>query len=349
MQRGAMNAEMNPGADETHAGRPISLLELWVFGLREWRLLLGVPLALLLLTGVVGLLLPRHYTVGASFLPQSSNPSAGRLAGLAAQFGVSLPMSEPATLTPQFYGELLRSTQTLREAAAASYQLDSGPAEPLVDIWRAKGKTPGLRLNAAIRRLRKALKVSVDQETGLVKFSVRTRNPELSTGLAERFLVSVDSFNIANRQRMAEAEREFMDERVRQLRVELDAAEGALQAFLERNREVSGSSRLLFERERLQREADFRRQMYLGVAQAYERARLESLRNTPVIALVERPRVPVEPDRRYLIVKGLLAAIAGFIVATVIGAGRAYLRLERAQRPAVAAEAERLWRELRRR
>lgn len=321
---------------DTQAG--LSLFDVLLFVLRESRVLLLVPAVVFLLTVVTLLLMPRKYTAYTSFLPQSGGGGTTRLAGLAAQFGVNIPLGEPADLSPRFYGDLVLSTQTLLQAAGATYTTSDSTTKPLLDLWEVEGESEPQRLAKAVRKLRRVVESTVDDETGVVRISARTLDPTLSVGIVQRLLAQVEEFNIANRRLQAEAEQSFMDERTQQLQSELRGAEAALQAFLERNREIGGSSRLQFERERLERETAFRRDLYLGVAQAYERARIEARRSTPLIAIVERPRTPPEPDRRYLLMRGLLAIFAGTLLAVGFGLAKHLWRSESNRKPTDARE-----------
>jgi uncharacterized protein involved in exopolysaccharide biosynthesis len=70
--------------------------------------------------------------------------------------------------------------------------------------------------------------------------------------------------------------------------------------------------------------------MYTTLTQAYEQARIDEVRNTPVITVVEPPESPVRPDSRRLVswlavslVVGVLAALAAALFAD-LRAGRGW-------------------------
>src|SRR5438876_484305 len=87
----------------------------------------------------------------------------------------------------------------------------------------------------------------------------------------------------------ASQERRFLGERLDTARAELRRAEGALEKFLQRNRSYPNSPTLLFEHDRLQREAGLRQDVYSMLTQAYEQARMQAVRNTPSISLIDHP------------------------------------------------------------
>ena len=111
-------------------------------------------------------------------------------------------------------------------------------------------------------------------------------------------IAQVDSFNLKSRQSQASAERRFTERRVAEAQAEARQAQDELQAFLQRNRDFRSSSQLNFAYERLADNVSLRQQIYTSVAQAYEQARIEEVRDTPVITLVEAPMLPARPDSR---------------------------------------------------
>jgi uncharacterized protein involved in exopolysaccharide biosynthesis len=76
---------------------------------------------------------------------------------------------------------------------------------------------------------------------------------------------------------------------------------------------------LSFVYDRLVNNVTLRQQIYTSVAQAYEQARIDEVRDTPVITVVEAPLLPAKPDPRpffRMLVAGLLIAL---VVARVLG------------------------------
>ena len=117
---------------------------------------------------------------------------------------------------------------------------------------------------------------------------------------------------------MRPAEREFTEERLRQARQELLVAERRLGAFMERNRDFRFSPTLTFEEERLSADLSAQRQLLTTLTQAYEQARIEEVRDTPVITVVEPPVRPVRAERRFLIFRAVGGIIAGATVGLVL-------------------------------
>ncbi|HEY7637570.1 MAG TPA: Wzz/FepE/Etk N-terminal domain-containing protein [Gemmatimonadales bacterium] len=291
--------------------------------LRYRRLVIGAALLVFALVVGITLVLPRSYTSRSSFMPQTRSQT-GSLSGLAAQFGFTLPLSATdGGQSPAFYADLVKSRSILGGVVDSQfeYQGDQGPVKgTLVDFYKSKGKTPALRRDAAIRKLEDDVEATTVQKTGMVNLAVTVRQPALALEINQRLLDLINQFNLRTRQSQASQERRFTEQRLAEVRQDLRAAEDRLQQFLQRNRDIRNSPDLTFQADRLQREVTMQQQVFTTLAQAYEQAKIEEVRDTPVITVVERPEAPVRPDRRGLIGKGLL----GLLLGLVIGAGLAF-------------------------
>jgi uncharacterized protein involved in exopolysaccharide biosynthesis len=127
----------------------------------------------------------------------------------------------------------------------------------------------------------------------------------------------VNWFNLRTRQTNASAERKFTESRMNELRGEVGVAEAAMQRFLEVNRQQYLSPALEIEKGRLERGVALAQQTYNQLAQAYEHARIDEVRDTPLITVIQQPRVPVRPDARGLVSKTILAFILTLLIGSV--------------------------------
>ena len=285
---------------------------------------------LFLVVVVVTLLLPRTYTVTSSFTPQSER-LASNLAGIAAQFGVPLPSAD-AGASPDFYVELLQSQRILGETIKTRYTFPSDTGQvsgTLVDIFEIEGETEAEKQELALRRLRGLITADLDRPSGVVTFDVETDNAALSAQIAKRLLDLLNRFNLETRQSQASAERRFTEGRLAEAKEELLQAENQLQAFLEVNRDLGTSPLLRFRQDRLEREVSVRQAVVSALAQNFEQARIDEVRDIPVITVVEAPLAPALPDRRMLLLKGVLALIAGALLGSLLAFVLAFVRASR--------------------
>lgn len=301
--------------------------ELIGFVRRHHRIVFWLPCALLVLTAAWTLLAGRRYTATASFVSQGGPSTLSRLAGLAAQLGVAIPSSDQGE-SPQFYADLLASDALIRQLVNRPYQVTAGRGSvvSLLDALNVRTDDSVLRVERGIRRLRRSLSSSVNLKTSVVTLTVELRSPVVAHAVAERALTVLNDFNLRRRQSQAGAERRFVEGRLVEVKEELRQAEDRLESFLRRNREFRSSPQLSFAHDRLQREVVARQEVYTTLMQSYEHARIAEVRDTPVITVLEQPRVPVVPSSRRLLLKSLLALIGGLMLAVVTGLASDVLR-----------------------
>ncbi len=325
MSRALGTASIGSTTERPAAEEDLTLAGLLAFLMRHRRLILGTGLAAFLVIGLWAFFAARTFTSTARFMPQASSEGAlARLSGLAASLGVSVPTADAGS-SPAFYSELLQSRDILRRTAETRYAFvarGDSMRGSLVELFRARGDTPAIRRDAATKKLLKNIDVTIGRETGTVDLEVTTPWPELSQQVAVRMIQQVSDFNLSRRQTKAGAERRFVETRVAEAKGSLRTAESRFESFLQRNREYRNSPQLQFSYDRLQREVNMQQQVYTTLSQSYEAARIDEVRNTPVITIVEPPDLPAKPDARLALVKGVLAGLVGLALGAFIAAFR---------------------------
>ena len=318
-------ADESPQPSTSAAGDLIRLLNLT---LRQARLVAGTAVLFGAAAFLSVLTQPRTHTATASFLLQPPK-LAGNMPGIAAQLGLSLPTSDPGQ-SPAFYAEMIRSRSVLSALADSTFTyrdpMGATITTSLAEAYRVRAQTPTLQREAILKRLDQSISVRTSLKSGVVAFSVRAPAAELAPRIATAVLGELSYFNMQRRQSQAAAERRFTGQRLAEVASELRAAEDALEAFLRRNRSIAGSPQLTFEQERLSRAVDLRRTLNATMAQSYEQARIEEVRDTPQLTIVQNPEVPARPDSRFLIGKVLVAAAFGALVGLLLGFSRERLR-----------------------
>jgi uncharacterized protein involved in exopolysaccharide biosynthesis len=323
------SGEVDVRGDELYDDQ-ISLFEVASFLLRRRRVIVLSLLVFVLLTLPLALATKLEYRASASFLPHGGEQGGlAGAAGLAAQFGFSIPASGGSERSPQFYQELLESREILDGLVRDGVRVVTPTQDNtvnLADHFEIQEGTTAERGELTRRHLvDHVVEVSIGRETGIVSLGVQTDDAALSAAIAWALLDLISAFDLETRQSEASAERIFSEERLQQLHMELATVEDSLRAFLDENRQFVNSSQLTFEHDRLQRKVGMRQEIVTGMAQAYEQARIEEVRNTPVVTVIDEPEVPAWPEPRGRVLKLLLGAIlgtmAGFGIAFVVESG----------------------------
>jgi uncharacterized protein involved in exopolysaccharide biosynthesis len=298
---------------------------------RHLRLLIALPLVLAAMVGGLSVGRSRSFVAHAAFIasePASTSSSLGALSSVASQLGIpglSAVASSTASGSAQFYGDLLTSyaildaVVTTKYDAHASGEYDGKPfVGTLVDYYDVSANSQTDALLDVMKRVSKSMMtVTVDRPTGIVRLSVKTKNRVLSALVARRFLDLVNDFNLRRRQTQASAEREFDAKRTTAALDSLHAAEATLADFRANNIDFSRSPRLGTREAELQRRVTMAQQIYQTVAQRYELANIEAVRNTPVVTVLDNPEGLVEAQPHYTILIAIGAFVVGLVAAVV--------------------------------
>jgi uncharacterized protein involved in exopolysaccharide biosynthesis len=304
----------------------ISLFEVASVLLRRRRVIVLSVLVFVLLTLPSALMTEREYVATASFLPNGGEQGelAGA-AGLAAQFGFSMPRSGGSARSPEFYEELIKSREILDAVVRDGVRVTT-PAGMKVVYLAERFEIEASTAEETMERTRRHLAeqvvgVSIGRGTGIVSLMVRTADPELSAAIGRGLLDLILAFDLETRQSEASAERRFAEDRLVQLQGELVTVEESLRIFLDENRQFTNSSQLTFQHDRLQRRVGMRQELVTAMAQAYEQARIDEVRTTPVLTTIDEPQAPSLPEPRGRLLKLILGGILG----TMVGFGLAFV------------------------
>lgn len=326
----------------------LSLVSLLNAVLAERRKVVLITAGLLVAAITIALVSRPTFTATASFTPQTRRPTtSSNIAGFAAQLGISVPGAD-ASLSPAYYAELLKSRQILSAVVRDRYTVRANNGEIHTTFDRIVGDAgadSARRLTQALDWLQDHIHTVVDQRTGIITVSVSAASASLAFQLASRILEELGRFNVEVRQSQAAAERTFAEARLSEAADSLRLAENVLQEFIQRNRDWKNAPDLAFDYDRLSRRVTFRQELYTALAQSYEQAKIEEVRDTPVFTVTDQPMLPVDPDSRKILPKSIVAILFGF----AIGAMLAILKRKTALKPEFpldeSAELRYLWRE----
>jgi uncharacterized protein involved in exopolysaccharide biosynthesis len=300
-----------------------------------------------LLIGTWKLTRPRTYRSSASFMVEVPDQRSAA-SGLAAQFGLTLPIGQPGDQSPAFYTELLHARPILEQAAAHTYTVHTTAGvrdTTLASVFNVK-ETDSLRRRAkTVSRLDRAIGTNRSRETGVVTLAVEAARPELAQQIVARLLELITEFNLKTRQSRAANERRFVEKTLGEKRSDLQRAESALSEFLQRNRGASvNAPELSMERDRLNREIMLRQQLYNSLAQSLEQVRIDEIRDIPALTVLSPPTTPVDPEPRGTVLATLMAVAVVIFIGSSLAAAAVLID----RRPHTAEhelnEFDRLWR-----
>ena len=253
---------------------------------------------------VISLILPNYYRSTAIILPDADKGKLGQLGGiadLAALAGINATEGSMVKLYPT----IIKSEAVLRNVLYARYASEtSKDSVDLIQFWEIEGKTPDLVYEFALKTLREELDVSMETKTNVVSISISTKQAELSAHIVNNVTAELDRFIRTKRTTNASEQRKWIEDRLKEVKSDLEKSENTLKEFREKNRRVSDSPQLLLEQERLIREVQINTTLYTELKKQYELVKIEEIKNIPIISVMDagRPAARKEKPKRTIIV-----------------------------------------------
>jgi uncharacterized protein involved in exopolysaccharide biosynthesis len=300
----------------------------------------------IILTTVVGSLLVLAYTYTLTPLYKSeislypvlsSSKPAGlsQLQGLASSFGYDLGTTESnfnipdvvnskriklAIINHDWYFSDIQDTMSLLEY----WHKDDKPGI-ISRIFGEQEKNPELKRlkweNQALQKINDRITVSESKKTGLITVSVLSEEPRLSKEIVAFIADALIKYINQVQLKQASENRQFIEERIKETEAQLNESEETLKRFREDNRSIKDSPELQLELERLMRDVEVNQQVYITLKQQYEIARIEEVKEAPIVNVLDEGREAVEKDwpKRKLTLVFLIFLIVIFtIIATFI-------------------------------
>jgi len=274
---------------------------------------------------------PQYVSWATVLLPENKMGNLGGLAGLASQFGVNVPMGTSADLSsPSLYPELLRSRTFAEKILDKEFYLDKyGKKLSLLAILTHGNKAPKVgrdRLIAdAINELNDDVLVfDQDAKFTFSVIKVTAEDPIFAKELADVVLAELEALNRYFKSESVSQKNTFIENRIASVEGDLEGSEQALKDFNERNRQIS-SPALQLDQERLERDVEVQKGIYLTLKQQLELAKIEEVQETSVVQVLDRPTVAFKPSNKNLILSVILSFILGGGSGIMIGFIRSYL------------------------
>ena len=255
-----------------------------------------------------------------------SSGGLSQLQGMASMFGMNMGGGESTFHIPDIINS--RTLQTKIIYKKWDTDLYSSPVD-LVTFWEIKDDSK-FSLNplkwfsnsdgnvtlkwesTALEKLAERISVKEDK-TGLIKVDILMEEPELSAQISNFIYNGVVDFTNMNHIEVAKLNTDFIVKRQSDVSKLLETSENNLKEFREKNRRVSDSPQLQLELERLLRDVEIQTQVYITLQQQYELARIEEVKETPSVVILDKGNPAAEkdsPNRKLIVI--LCVFIGGF-------------------------------------
>ena len=273
---------------------------------------------------------PKYVSSATILLPQAIGSNLGGFAGIASQFGVNVPSSAQADLSsPLLLPDILKSRTFAEKILDKSfYTNEFGKELSLLAILTHGEKSPDVGrdtlITNALNKLNDILEFELDLTSSISTINVITNEPIFSKKLAEVTLVELENLNRYYKSQTVNEKLDFIQNRIDSVQENLVFSEKKLKEFNEKNRQISAPS-LQLDLDRLTREVEVQKGIFLTLKQQYELAKIEEVQGASIIQILDKPYVPLGPSNKNISQSVLISGFLGILLGVVVGFLRSFL------------------------
>ena len=264
------------------------------------------------------------YLTTAKLLPTGEDNSLSNIQGLASQFGLALPFQSGSNLSfSDIYPEIVKSRQLTGIVLEKKFNTRKfGQNQLLKNILSRQYRLDKYDVDERFKRsseiLQDNIKVSKARLTSIVTLEVRGLEPEFAVDLANTIISESDKLQREFKTHQISDKRSFIEERIKDVKKDLESAQEDLKEFRERNRQVQYSPALLLEEERLKTEMDVKKEIFSTLKQQFELVKIEEVEEGATVQILDKPVAPYEKSSPKIFLSIFLSIFIGFGLSVVI-------------------------------
>ena len=299
---------------------------------QQIKIILLVPIifAFLTFTYVKFIEKPMYQSWSTILLPENKNSNLGGLASIASQFGVNVPSGVQADLSsPSLLPELLYS-RTFAEKILNKkiYSEKYGKELSLLEVLHGgslpKDKDPNIIINSAVGQLLNMIEFGKEGRDSFSVLRVTASEPIFAKELAELVLLELENLNRYFKSQQVNEKSLFIANRIQSVQKDLNDSEKRLKELNEQNRQISSPS-LKLQEDRLMRDIEIQRGIYLTLKQQFELAKIEEVQETTILQVLDSPKIPLGAINNYLKLKVIFSVLLGLGFGILFGFIRSYI------------------------
>ncbi len=271
---------------------------------------------------------PKFISSATVLLPEKNNQNFGGLAGIASQFGVDVPSSVKADLSsPSLFPELIESRAFAEKLLAKEFFSSKYQKKlPLIQIlnFDLKDYNNESHITMTLGLLSDIIEFMEEPNSAFSKILVEAPEPALARDIAISALNVLEELNRYYKSQNVNEKINFIATRINAVKIDLEYSERKLKDFNEKNRQISSPS-LQLESDRLTREVEIQKGIYLTLKQQFELAKIEEVQEKSIMQVLDTPQLPLGPSNKNVYLSSVLSVFIGSVFGIIIAFLRSYL------------------------
>lgn len=226
------NEQLFSGADlatnrkSSSAGGEINLLKLLLVLAKHWKIIVGVPILVAVITAIISLFMVNIYTAKTMIFPVDDDNSGvmGMMAQMGGLAGIAGAGFGNGGSKADLYVTMLKS-ETIKDSVIDRFKL--------MKLYEVK-----LRADA-YAKLDDNSNISVSKKDGVLTIAVDNADPKLAAAIANTYVEELGKLAAKIKMSGAGKNREFLEERLIKSKADLATSEDRLKVFQTRNKAVA--------------------------------------------------------------------------------------------------------------
>jgi len=203
----------------------INLLDLLLVLAKRWKMIIGVPFVVAVITAVITLFMPNIYTAKTMIIPSDDN-SGGMGAALMSQLGglAGMAGSLGGKTTGDLYVTMLKS-ETIKD--------------PIIDNFKLLEKYEAKLRADVYKTLDSSSSITLGKKDGVITVSFSDKDPKFAASIANAYIDQLGKLAAQLSMAGAGSNRKFYEKQIAETRADLSRAEEALKEFQSKNKTIS--------------------------------------------------------------------------------------------------------------
>tara|TARA_Y100000590_G_scaffold122400_1_gene140070 strand:- start:11 stop:1438 length:1428 start_codon:yes stop_codon:yes gene_type:complete len=272
---------------------------------------------------------PLYVSWATIIVPEKTSSTMGSLAGLASQFGVNVPTASQTDLSsPSLFPELIRSRAFAEKILEKSFYTHKFQKSLSLLAILTVGDNPvstgkDTLVTNALSALSQLIKYKKEPGDRFSIIEVKAAEAVFARDLATVVIEELEKLNRYYKSKRTSDKIVFINNRINSVKNDLLMSEKNLKSFNEQNRQIS-SPALELEQERLARDVEVQKNIYMTLKQQLELAKIEEVQEASILQVLDEPQTPLNPVNINVFSTVVLGAFAGLGLGVLLGFGRSY-------------------------
>jgi capsule polysaccharide export protein KpsE/RkpR len=271
---------------------------------RQFKVLTKVFFVAFFIIVILTSFVEKRYTSTLSVMPNQSESSMSSLGMLVQDFAIdagsgNFPISEIAnsnSILDKIYNRSFDSNTNQGKISLADL-LDTNKTtlinRIMVIITNKDLNNSAMLKYSTIKKFKEErLNIKYDRKTNITSISVTVEDPLAAKQIADSFYDEISFFINKTINDSGKMKQNFLNQRIQSIESELVSNEKILEDFLNKNKSINQSPKLLQELTRIQREVTLKETAYLLLKKELEIARIDEVKRTLKLIIIEKPDIP---------------------------------------------------------